>query len=60
MLTHHLPGMDSALQRVQGLLIATHTGEVMVNMRKDRDVKALSHKADKEKGIQDLLGYNLN
>ena len=59
MLTHHLPGLDSALQQVQGPLIATHIGEVTVNMRKDRDARALELKADEEKRIPYLLGSNL-
>ena len=36
MLTRHLPRIDPSLQRVQGLLIVTHTGEVSVEMRRDR------------------------
>ena len=36
MLTRHLPGMDPTLQRFQGLLIATHIGEVGVDLRRDR------------------------
>ena len=59
MLTRHLNGLDSALQRVQGLLIATYIREVAVGMRRDREVKALACKADEEKGIPDLLGSNL-
>ena len=37
MLTHHLLGLDPALQRVQGLLIATHIREVALEMRRDRE-----------------------
>ena len=50
MLTHHLPGLDLALQRVQGSLIATHIGEVVVELRQDRESKALACKADNNKG----------
>ena len=41
MLTRHLPGLDPALQRVQGSLITTHIGEVTVDMRNNREVKAV-------------------
>ena len=58
MLTHHLPGMDPTPQRVHGYLIATHIGEVAVEMRRDRKAEALAHKVDVEKGIPELLGYN--
>ena len=51
--------MYPALQRVQGLIITTHIGKVIVEMRKDMEAKALSHQAYKEKGILDLLGSNL-
>ena len=59
MLTHHVPGMEPALQRIQGSLIATHIRVVMVEMRRDREAKALAYMADKEKGILYLLGLNL-
>ena len=59
MLTRHLLGLDPALQRVQGLLIATHIREVAVEMRRDREVKELACKADEEKRIPNLLGSNL-
>ena len=59
MITRHLPGLDPALQRFQGFLIVTHTGEVAVEMRRDREEKSLALQADKEKGIPDLLGSNL-
>ena len=59
MLTHHIYGMDPALQRVQGLIISTLIREVVVAMRRDRESKSLVRKADKEKGIPDLLGSNL-
>ena len=59
MITCQLPGLDPALQRVQGLLIATHIGEVAVELRQDREVKALSYKENEKKGIPDLLGYHL-
>ena len=59
MLTCNLARMNSTLQRVQGLLIATHIREVAVGMRRDREVKALACKVDEEKGIPDLLGSNL-
>ena len=55
MLTRHLPRLDPSLQRFHGFLITTHIREVVVELRRDREVKALSHKADKEKGIPDLL-----
>ena len=60
MLTHHIYGMDPALQRVQGFLISTHIREVVVKTRRDGEAKALARKADKEKGIPELLGYNIN
>ena len=59
MITHHLPGLYPALQRVQGLLIDTHIREVVVDLRKDMESKALARKADKEKWITNLLGSNL-
>ena len=37
MITRHLPGMEPALRRAQGLLIATHIGNVAVGMRRDRE-----------------------
>ena len=58
-LTCHLPGMYPSLQRFQGLLIATHIWEVAVDMRRDTEAKELECKAEKEKGIPDLLGFNL-
>ena len=58
-LNRHLLGMYPALQRFQGLHIATHIGEVVVEMRRYRKVKVLAHKADKEKGVMYLLGSNL-
>ena len=36
MLTRNLPGIDLTLQRVQGSLIATHIGEVSLEMNRDR------------------------
>ena len=59
MLTRQLPGLDNALQRVQGLLIVNRIGEVAVEMNMDREAKAMTLQADEEKGIPDLLGYNL-
>ena len=59
MLTSHLPGLDPALQRVHGLLIAITIGEVVVDLRRDKEAKVLAHKADSEKGVPDLLGFNL-
>ena len=59
MLTLHLPGMYPALQRFQGSLIATHIVKVAVEMRRDREVKALIRQADAEKRLPYLLGYNL-
>ena len=59
MLNRHLLGMDPAIQRVQGLLITIHTGDVAVEMRRDREAKAMSRQADEEKEITDLLGYKL-
>ena len=59
MLTYHLPGLDPTLKRIQGSLIASHIGEFAIYLKRDRDAKALYCKSDKEKGIPDLLGYNL-
>ena len=59
MLSHHLPRTEPALQRDQGLLTATHIEDVAVEMRRDREAKALVYQADAEKGVQDLLGSNL-
>ena len=39
MLTNHLPGLDPALLRVLGSLIATHIGKVAVEFRHDREAK---------------------
>ena len=47
MLTWHLPVIDSALQRVQVLLIATHIGEFDVEIRQYREEKDQTRKADK-------------
>ena len=59
MLTHHLPGLDPALQRFQLLLITTHVREVTVEMRMDREAKAVSRQVDIENRVLDLLGSNL-
>ena len=59
MLTRHLPGLDPVLQIFQGSLIATHIGESAVEMRRDREENVLSCQADAEKGVTDLLWYNL-
>ena len=59
-LTHYLPGIYTALERVQGLLITTHIREVAVEMRRDIEEKALSLQTDKKKRIPDLLGSNLS
>ena len=56
MLTQHLPWLDPALQRLQGSLIATHIGEVTVELWQERQANALAHKAGNKKGIPDLLG----
>ena len=58
MLIRYLPGLDSSLQRVQGSLIATDIGEVAVEMRRDRETKALECMTYKEKKIPELLGSN--
>ena len=36
-ITRHLPRIETSLRRVQGLLIATHIGNVAVGMRRDRE-----------------------
>ena len=59
MLNRQLPGMEPAIERVKGLLIATHIGEAALELRRDREAKVLACKADDEKGIPDLLGYKL-
>ena len=59
MLTFHITSLLPPLQRVQGLFIATHIREVAVELSRNKEEKSLSHKADKEKGILDLLGSNL-
>ena len=41
------------------MLIATQIGKVVVELRRDREAKALARKADEEKVIPDLLGSNL-
>ena len=41
------------------MLVTSHIGEAMVELRKDRYAKALARKADKEKGVLNLLGSNL-
>ena len=51
--------MEPAIERVKGLLIATHIGEAALELRRDREAKVLACKADDEKGIPDLLGYKL-
>ena len=58
-LTCHLPRMYPSLQRVQGSLIVTHIGDVVVEMSRDIWEEALACQADKEKGIPDLLGSNI-
>ena len=52
MLTRHLPRLDPALKRVQGLLIATHIGKVAVYMKRDREAKAQARNTDKKRGYQ--------
>ena len=59
MFTQHIPRLDRALQRVQGLLIATHIGEVTVKMRQDIEVKVQARKVYDKKGVLCLLGTNL-
>ena len=59
MLARHLPGMDPAFQRVQGLLIATHIWDIAVAMGRGRETKALVCQLDAEKGVPDLLGSKL-
>ena len=59
MLTLHLPGLDPDLQKFQRLLIATHIRKFVVEIRRDREANVLTRQADEEKGIPDLLGYNL-
>ena len=59
MLTRHLPRLYPNLKKVQGSLIATHIGDVAVEMRRDREVKALACQTDSEKGVMDLIGSNL-
>ena len=58
-LTRNLPGLEPDLQRVQGYLIATHIGEVAVEMWRDREAKARARKVDGEKGFPELLDTNL-
>ena len=58
MLTHHLPRLEPSLQRFHRLLIATHTKEIAVEMRRDKEAKSLACKANEEKGIPELLGSN--
>ena len=59
MFTQHIPRLDLALQRVQGLLIAAYFGEVTVKIRRDREVKVQAREVYDEKGILCLLGDNL-
>ena len=59
MITRHLPGMEPALRRVQGLLIATNIGNFAVGMVRDREAKLLTCQAYSEKGVPDHLGSNL-
>ena len=40
MLNRNLPGMDPALHRIQGSLIATNIGEFVVELNQDREAKA--------------------
>ena len=58
-LTHHLPRIDSALQRVQGSLIATHTRKVATEMRRDQEKKDRVRERTDSKGFPELLGTNL-
>ena len=57
-LTRQFPRLDPCLQRVNGLLIATHIREVTVEMRRDSEEKALDFQADIEKRVPELLGSN--
>ena len=59
MLTRNFHELDPSIQGVQGLLITTHIWEVAVEMRIYREVKALARKTDKEKGINDFLGFKI-
>ena len=51
--------MEPDIYRVQGFLVATHSREVAVKLRRDRESKAQSCKADDDKGIPYLMGDNL-
>ena len=41
------------------MIITTHIGEVAVEMRRDKGVKALALQVYEDKGIPDLLGSKL-
>ena len=59
MLTLNLPRIEPAFQRVQGLLIGTHTREVSVEMQRERETNTHARKADEENRVPDLLITNL-
>ena len=58
-LTRHLPGLFTVLQRMQGLLITTHIGEVVLDMRQDREEKTCVRYLGEIKVFSNLLGGNI-
>ena len=55
-LIRHLPRQEPALQHVQGSLIATHIGEVGVELQQNREEKARVVDLGKSKGFTNVLG----
>ena len=58
-LIRQLPGCNTALQCVQGLLIAMHIREVAVELQPGREEKAQVGERSKSKGLPEFLGKNL-
>ena len=59
MITCHIPRMEPALQRFQVLLIKNHIWEGAVEMRRDREAKAMAHQVNTKKGVPGFLGSNI-
>ena len=58
-LTCHLLRINPALQRVKGLLIATHIEDMLVEMIRTQEDKTSVIERVESKGVPDLLGKNL-
>ena len=56
----HLPGLDSGIERATGTQIARKIGEVLVEMRADREeINESRNKKVEQKGLKEFFGTNL-